>query len=184
MKKYFITDRKSAGGFRDLLAIIVDQLHLGVDLIQIREKDLQARALFEFTLAVLEVRNRELGKKREATKILVNSRSDVARAAGADGVHLPAAAPPDFLPGLLVGRSCHTLDEVRGAQRADFITFGPIFESPGKGAPVGLSNLIKAAGLHKSVYALGGVNWDNAEDCVSHGASGVAGIRLFQNPEL
>ncbi len=183
MKRYYITDRKSAGGFRDLLLIIIDQLHIGVDLIQIREKDLHARALFDFTLAVLEVRNRELKKNRGATKILVNSRSDVARAAGADGVHLPVAAPQEVLPDLLVGRSCHTLEEVKAA-RADFVTLSPIFESPGKGTPLGLPALRQAAAFGKPIYALGGVNWDNAADCIEQGATGVAGIRLFQNPEL
>lgn len=183
MKRYYITDSKSAGGFRELLAIIIDQLHLGLDLIQIREKDLPARALFDFTLAVLEVRNRELKGNRNATKILVNSRSDIARAAGADGVHLPASAPDAVLPGLLVGRSCHTLDEVSSA-RADFVTFGPVFSSPGKGAPVGLAALRRAAAIGKPVYALGGLDWDNAEKCIENGAIGVAGIRMFQNPEL
>lgn len=182
MKTYYITDRKSAGGFRNLLAIIIDQLHLGVDLIQIREKDLQARALFEFTLAVLEVRGRELKHKRQPTKILVNSRSDVALAAGADGVHLPATAPGQVLPGLLVGRSCHTLEEVEAAS-ADFITFGPVFESPGKGPALGLTVLRRAAATGKQIYALGGVNWDNAADCERSGAVGIAGIRLFQDPE-
>lgn len=183
MKRYYITDRKSAGGFRNLLAIIIDQLHLGVDLIQIREKDLAARALFDFTLAVLEVHNRELKTKRSATKILVNGRSDIAWAAGADGVHLPASAPEAVLPGLLVGRSCHSLDEVRKAQ-ADFVTFGPIFSSPGKGPPLGVASLREAANLGKPVYALGGVNWDNGDECIRQGAIGVAGIRLFQDPEL
>lgn len=183
MKRYYITDQKSAGGFRDVLAIIIDQLHLGLDMIQIREKDLPARALFDFTLAVIEVRNRELKKNRSATRIFVNTRGDVALAAGADGVQLPASAPNAVLPGLLVGRSCHTLEEVQAA-RADFVTFGPVFNSPGKGAPVGLSALQQAAAFGKPVYALGGVNWDNAEQCVENGAVGVAGIRLFQDPEL
>lgn len=184
MKRYYITDRKSAGGFRDLLGIIIDQLHIGVDLIQIREKDLRARELFEFTLAVLEVRDRELKNKREATKILVNSRSDIAWAAKADGVHLPAASPKQVLDGLTVGRSCHTLDEVKAATDADFVTFGPIFDTPGKGPALGLPTLREAAALGKPVYALGGVNWENADDCMRNGATGIAGIRLFQNPEL
>lgn len=183
MKRYYITDRKSAGGFRDLLGIIIDQMHLGLDLLQIREKDLPARALFDFTLAVIEVRNRELKGNRNATKILVNTRSDVARAAGADGVHLPASVPQAALPGLLVGRSCHTLDEVKAA-RADFVTFGPVFASPGKGTPVGLTALRQAAALGKPLYALGGVDWENAQECVANGAIGVAGIRMFQDPEL
>jgi thiamine-phosphate pyrophosphorylase len=182
MKRYYITDRKPVGGFRALLEIIRDQMHLGVDLIQIREKDLSARELFEFTLAVLEVRNHEL-RKRPAPKILVNSRSDIAVVTGADGVHLPADAPEQLLPGLLVGRSCHTIDEIKKV-RADFVTFGPVYESPGKGPAVGLRALEQACKLGKQVYALGGVNWDNADECVHAGAAGIAGIRLFQEPEL
>jgi thiamine-phosphate pyrophosphorylase len=176
VKRYYVTDRKMAGGFRELLEIIADQVADGVDMIQIREKDLTARQLFEFTLAVLEVR----GKR--ATKILINTRADVALAAGADGVHLPAAAPRETPPGLLVGRSCHTVEEIREAG-ADFVTFGPVFASPGKGEPVGLEALAQACHSGVPVYALGGVNWDNAEACLRAGAVGIAGIRLFQAPD-
>jgi thiamine-phosphate pyrophosphorylase len=182
MKRYYITDRKAVGGFRPLLEIIRDQMHLGVDFIQIREKDLTARELFEFTLAVLEVRDHEM-RKHQPPKILVNSRADVALATGADGVHLPAAAPRERFPKLMVARSCHTLEEVRQAS-ADFVTFGPVFASPGKGAPVGLEALRAACQLGKRVFALGGVNWDNAAECMHVGAEGIAGIRLFQDPEM
>ena len=182
MKRYYITDRKAVGGFRPLLEVIRDQMHLGVDFIQIREKDLTARELFEFTLAVIEARDNE-SHKRLPVKILVNSRADIALATGADGVHLPADAPRETLPGLLVFRSCHTLEEIR-ASNADFVTFGPVFETPGKSAPVGLDALKAACQLGRSVYALGGVNWDNAVDCMRAGAEGIAGIRLFQDPGL
>jgi thiamine-phosphate pyrophosphorylase len=182
MKRYYITDRKAVGGFKPLLDVICDQLRLGVDVIQIREKDVGARTLFEFTLAVMEARQADLHAHAN-TKILVNSRADVALAAGADGVHLPAKAPLQVLPGLLVARSCHTLDEVREAA-ADFVTFGPVFASPGKGIPVGLEALRTACSLRKTVYALGGVDWDNAASCMDAGATGIAGIRLFQEPEL
>lgn len=182
MKRYYITDRKAAGGFRELLEIIRDQLNLGVDYIQIREKDLAARQLFEFTLAVLEARQSETAAPLP-TRIFVNTRADVALAAGADGVHLPAAAPLQTLPGLLVARSCHSVEEVKNAQ-ADFVTFGPVFETPGKGAPLGLTGLKAACRCGKPVFALGGVNWENAEDCETAGAVGVAGIRLFQQPDL
>lgn len=182
MKRYYITDRKTLGGFRPLFEVIRDQMHLGVDLIQIREKDISARELFEFTLAVLEIRNSEMHKPLP-TKILVNARADIAVAAGADGVHLPSDAPEQTLPGLLVGRSCHTLDEIRSTT-ASFVTFGPVFETPGKGEPVGLKALEAACRLGKPVYALGGVNWDNAAECMQAGAEGIAGIRLFQDPGL
>jgi thiamine-phosphate pyrophosphorylase len=182
MKRYYITDRKAVGGFRPLLEVIRDQMHLGVNFIQIREKDLTARELFEFTLTVIEVRDNEM-RKRLPIKIFVNSRADLALATGADGVHLPSDAPQQTLPGLLVFRSCHTLDEVRTSS-ADFVTFGPVFDTPGKGPAVGLDMLKAACQLGKPVFALGGVNWDNAVDCISGGAEGIAGIRLFQDPGL
>ena len=165
-----------------MLEIVRDQMHLGVDFIQIREKDLTARELFEFTLAVLEVRDNEM-RKRLPIKILLNSRADIALATGADGVHLPSEAPQQTLPGLLVFRSCHTLEEIKAA-KADFVTFGPVFETPGKSAPVGIEKLRAACRLGKPVYALGGVNWENAADCMHAGAEGIAGIRMFQDPAL
>ncbi|MBV8071957.1 MAG: thiamine phosphate synthase [Acidobacteriaceae bacterium] len=182
MKRYYITDRSAVGGFRALLEIIRDQMHLGVDYIQIREKDLSARDLFEFALAVLEVRNNEF-RKTMKSKILLNTRADVALATRADGVHLPSSAPRQTLPGLLVARSCHTLQEVRDAS-ADFVTFGPVFHSPGKPQPVGLEGLRSACSHGMPVFALGGITWENAAACIQAGAAGIAGIRLFQNPEL
>ncbi|MGC2658893.1 MAG: thiamine phosphate synthase [Bryobacteraceae bacterium] len=181
MKRYYITDRKAAGGFRQLLDIIRDQMFLGVDMIQIREKDLTARQLFEFTLAVLEVRDGER-RKVAPPKILINERGDVAAAAKADGVHLPANAAQQVLPGLLVGRSCHSLEEIQKST-ADFVTFGPVFATPGKGEPVGIEALRRACALGKPVFALGGVNWENADDCMQAGCEGIAGIRMFQSPD-
>ena len=182
MKRYYITDRKAVGGFRPLLEVIRDQMHLGVDYIQIREKDLSARELFEFTLAVLEVREIETAKPLPV-KILVNTRADVAMAAGADGVHLPSAAPRESLPGLLIARSCHSFKEVQEST-ADFVTFGPVFDAPGKGPQVGLAGLKAACQFGKPVFALGGVDWENAAQCMAAGAIGIAGIRMFQEPEL
>jgi thiamine-phosphate pyrophosphorylase len=182
MKRYYITDRKAVGGFRPLLEVIRDQMHLGVEYIQIREKDLSARELFEFSLTVLEVRAKEI-HIRQPTKILLNSRADVAFAIGADGVHLPAEAPVETLPGLLVARSCHTLEEVRNA-RADFVVFGPVFQGHDNQPGIGLEQLKAACAIGKPVFALGGVDWDNAAACMSAGTEGVAGIRMFQEPTL
>lgn len=182
MKRYYITDRKAVGGFQPLLEIIRDQLHLGVDYIQIREKDLSARELFEFSLAVLEVRTNEI-HTRQPTKILLNSRADVALAIGADGVHLPSSAPRETLPGLLVARSCHTLDDVKNTT-ADFVVFGPVFEGHDHKPGIGIPELKAACLLGKPVFALGGVDWDNAAQCMASGATGIAGIRLFQEPTL
>jgi thiamine-phosphate pyrophosphorylase len=182
MKRYYITDRKSVGGFHSLLEIIRDQMHLGVDYIQIREKDVCARELFEFAAAVASLRKRELPAAGR-TKVLVNTRADVALAAGCDGVHLPSYAPRQTMPHLLVARSCHTAAEVAGAN-VDLVTFGPVFASPGKGEPVGLAALRDACRAGRPVFALGGVTWSNASQCMKAGAAGVAGIRLFQQPEL
>jgi thiamine-phosphate pyrophosphorylase len=170
--RYFITDRKLCGGLVPLLAIIQRQIAFGIEMIQIREKDLTARELFEFSCAVLHHRG------DAPTKILVNSRADIAFAAGADGVHLPANAPRETLPGLLVGRSCHTLAEVDRA-KADFVTFGPVFTSPGKGISVGLQSLRQACSSGKPVFALGGVTRENATECEQAGAAGIAAIRMF-----
>jgi thiamine-phosphate pyrophosphorylase len=170
--RYFITDRRLCGGLTPLLTVIRRQIAAGVEYIQVREKDLPARELWEFTRAVIEARG------GAASKILVNTRADIAWAAGADGVHLPSQAPRVRLPGLLVARSCHTEDDVRRAA-SDFVTFSPIFESPGKGEPVGLGELRRVCEMGVPVFALGGVTWKNAPDCMAAGAAGVAGIRLF-----
>jgi thiamine-phosphate pyrophosphorylase len=147
---------------------------LGVDYIQIREKDLPGRELFEFVAAVMVRR----GVLR--SKILVNDRADIAVAAGADGVHLPSHAPIVTLPGLIVARSCHTEEEVRVA-KADFVVFGPVFSSPRKGEPVGLEALRRSCGYQKIVFALGGVTPENEQLCMEAGAAGIAAIRLFMN---
>lgn len=157
-----------------LLELIRNQIAAGVEYVQIREKDLSARDLWAFTRAVVDARG------SADSKILVNERADIAWSAGADGVHLPSRAPRETLPGLLVARSCHTEEEVRRAT-ADFVTFSPIFESPGKGSGIGLEALRKACHAPVPVFALGGITWDNAPACIEAGAAGVAGIRLFMS---
>lgn len=158
-----------------MLEVLKSQMRLGVEYIQIREKDLSARELFEFTQAVVAAR------QTSKTKILVNTRSDIAKVTGADGVHLPASAARITMPGLLVSRSCHTLCDVRNAE-ADFVTFSPVFASPGKGTPVGIDQLREACRLGVPVFALGGITRENANQCTEAGAVGIAGIRLFLEP--
>ncbi|MGA8597243.1 MAG: thiamine phosphate synthase [Bryobacteraceae bacterium] len=172
MLRYFITDRRLCGGLAALLDIIRRHMASGIEFIQIREKDLSAREVWEFTSAVVSSR----GSSR--SKILVNDRADVAIAAGADGVHLPSRAPLETLPGLIVARSCHNEEEVRTA-KADFVTFSPIFTSPGKSEPVGLDALRSVCRYPIPVFALGGVTLQRAAACIEAGAAGVAGIRLF-----
>ena len=181
---YAITDHRRQEG--DLLEHLGQLLQAGPDLLQIREKDLPARELFQLTEAVLQLPN-----PRE-TRILVNSRVDVALAAGAQGVQLPASAvsPSDIRSvtpqGFFIGASCHSADEVRQAEAegADFTVFGPVFETASKwqyGPPQGLEALGEACRLVKiPVLALGGVQFENASQCLGRGAAGIAGISLFQ----
>jgi len=125
-------------------------------------------------------------------RILVNSRVDVAMAAGTSGVHLPAGSIPPrdwraITPvGFLIGVSCHTLEEVLSAERegADYVFFGPVFAPLSKSSdlkPRGLEVLGRVCGSVKiPVLALGGITWENAPACNTAGAAGVAGITLFQ----
>src|SRR5262249_51848078 len=126
-------------------------------------------------------------------KILVNTRVDVALAAGAAGAHLPAGSPAPRTwrtlapPGFWIGVSCHTVEEVRAAEAAgaDYALFGPVFAPRSKGsdlAPRGLDRLSEAArAVSIPVLALGGVAAENAPSCAAAGAAGIAAISLFQN---
>jgi thiamine-phosphate pyrophosphorylase len=153
----------------------------GVGVVQIREKDLEDGALYRLTRLARETLPPD-------TKVIVNGRLDVALAAGADGVHLPADGLPTaplrarFGPQVLIGRSTHSLAEVERArdERVDYVTFGPVYATPGKGPPVGPKELARAARLGVPVYAVGGVTLERFGELALSGASGVAAIRLFQ----
>ena len=163
----------------------------GAAWIQIREKDLDARSLVDLArFAVSETRE-------TAASVLINDRLDVALAAHAAGVHLGekslplevvsgwrrSAGRPDFL----IGVSCHSLESARDAERggANYIFFGPVFETPSKaafGAPQGIGRLREVcASLAIPVLAIGGVNLENVRECIAAGAAGIAAIRLFQD---
>jgi len=171
VKRYCITDS---------LDVATRAARDGVDMIQIRAKELSARRLSELVRAAMAL---------QGTRILVNTRTDVALACGAHGVHLPAgsmspAAIREIAPrGFLIGVSCHTIAELQAAQRegADFAVFGPIFPGITKsGSPIGLEALRQAAAtVHLPIYALGGVTKENAALCMQAGAAGIAGISLF-----
>src|SRR5262249_10133315 len=176
MIRYYVTDRRHA----DVLACAARVVREGVDMIQVREKDLPAAELFEL---VCKVRDLAGGSR---TRVLVNDRLDIALAAGIDGVHLPAnGLPAERVRPLikLLGVSTHTLKEAIAAEQsgADFIVFGPIFDSPGKSA-VGLEPLRKVACSVKiPVLAIGGITAANTNEVLNAGAAGIAGIRLFQS---
>ena len=181
---YAITDRRRQQS--DLLEHLSRLLRAGLDLLQIRAKDLPARQLFQLTEAILKLPN------PSGTRILVNGRVDVALAAGAHGVHLPAGAvSPSSVrsvtpKGFFIGASCHSGDEVLQAEAegADFTVFGPVFETASKwqyGPAQGLEALGEACRRAKiPVLALGGVQLENASQCLGRGAAGIAGISLFQ----
>lgn len=182
MIRYYITDRRQC----DVVASIERNLARGVDWIQIREKDMSDREL-----AVL-VRRAVALAQPYSTRILVNSRVDVALACGAHGVHLTSdsPAPSAYWPivprGFLIGVSCHDIAETRRAQQegADFAVYGPVFTPLSKAShlpPAGLTGLADTCrAVAMPVLALGGVTWENAPACMSAGAAGVAGITLFQ----
>ena len=156
-------------------------VEMGADRIQIRAKELPARALLHEVEAALSL----------GVEILVNGRLDVALVCGAAGVHLPshsiapsrlrAITPAEFL----IGVSCHTPEELVEAEDegADFAVFGPVFPTPAKplATALGLEALRQATSrVRMPVYALGGVTRENAALCIQAGAAGVAGIRLFR----
>jgi thiamine-phosphate pyrophosphorylase len=180
--RYYITDRRAQGWSKaELLDCIARNVRSGIDYIQIRERDLNARELFELTGEAIQ------RAEGSPARILVNDRADIALAAGAHGVHLRSnSISPDRLRDILprpylISVSCHSMQEVQEARGADFLVFGPVFASPGKGPAQGLAALAQAvAASQVPVLALGGVDEQNASACIEVGARGIAGIRLFQ----
>ena len=178
-----ISDRASLGegGIAGWLRVLGEHLAGGLGAVQLREKDLDDRTLYDLARLARAA-------LPAAVPLLVNGRLDLALAAGAEGVHLPADGVPAaalrarFGPGVLIGRSTHTLAEVERARDggADYVTFGPVYETPGKGPPVGTAGLARAAAAGIPVYALGGVTLERFGELAAAGAAGVAAIRLFQ----
>jgi thiamine-phosphate pyrophosphorylase len=201
LQLYYITDRRQfAGGAQEqeerLLAKIAECVAAGVEYIQLREKDLEARELENLAhkaMAAIE------GSR---TKLLINARTDVALACGAHGVHLPAnAIAPSEVRSIFVragrsepviGVSAHSNSEVASAEShgASFAVFGPVFEKKGSANREGLEQLreichrTEAAQPPMPTWALGGITLENAGLCAAVGAAGIAAIRLFQQNDV
>jgi thiamine-phosphate pyrophosphorylase len=202
---YYITDRAQFPGDenarrRALLDQIAEATRCGIDLIQLREKDLATRELEALGDAALRmVRSQGTGSTKMKTCLLINSRTDVALACGADGVQLRSddISPSDVQniwlqaghsSRALVSVSCHSAVEVARAASggADFAVFAPVFEKMGtpQASPAGLGGLREACQQKIPVLALGGITLENAQACLNVGAAGVAAIRLFQENDI
>jgi len=193
----YITDRKSlASG--DVVPRILAAIGAGVDLIQIREKDLGTRDLLRLAEAAVQgARDPDscvpapIGPR---TRVVLNDRLDVALAAGVGGVHLGGPSMPagavraawsaseDFW----IGVSCHSPDDAATAEAggADYALLGPIFETASKlsyGPALGIGVLEQAARRTRiPVLALGGITLQRIRPCLEAGAAGIAGISIFQ----
>jgi thiamine-phosphate pyrophosphorylase len=205
---YYITDRTAFPGDepsrrRRLLDKISEAASAGIDCIQLREKDLSTRDLESLAGEAMQI----IARERLPTALLINSRTDVALAAKAAGIHLRST---DVTPqevravwekcgagtlarelsprSLMISVSCHSPAEVAqaAANQATLSVFAPVFEkqhSP-HATPAGLDKLREACRAPIRVLALGGVTPQNAHSCLEAGAAGVAAIRLFQENDI
>ncbi|HZR57229.1 MAG TPA: thiamine phosphate synthase [Terriglobales bacterium] len=211
---YYITDRIQFPGSEterreSVLRKVAEATRCGVDFIQLREKDLPVRDLeklaFETVRVIRENSPLISNSRARQTKLLINSRTDVAISCGADGVHLQSTdvRPRDVLevwtkathdegldipqqPSVIV--SCHTLSDVVRTEEngANFAVLGPVLEkkSAPEILPTGLNLLREACERKIPVLALGGINLANAHLCIEAGAAGIAAIRLFQENNI
>ena len=191
MIRCLVTDRRRLAGsgasfdhaHRVLLVQLGNAVNSGVDIIQVRERDLEAGDLAALVAAVVSL------VRGTTTRVVVNDRLDVALACGADGVHLrgdsiPTAEARRVVPGgFVIGRSVHTVDEASAAEGCDYVIAGTVFQSRSKApnAPVlgidGLRSIVAAS--RAPVLAIGGVTADRFGAIAAAGAAGVAGIGLF-----
>jgi thiamine-phosphate pyrophosphorylase len=201
----YITDRSQFPGDENarrhaLLTKITEAVRCGVNLVQLREKDLPTRELEALTCAVLRIIQPLRSESREpTTRLLINSRSDVAIACGADGVHLrsedvsPSEVRKTWTQAkhparALISISCHSMADVARAsvEGADYAVFAPVFEKKDshRPSPAGVEGLREACRQKIPVLALGGITLSNARACIDAGAAGVAAIRLFQENDI
>jgi len=184
------TPQTTPDGFTNILRLVRAAVDAEVPVFQIREKSLHARVLFDLVVRAAEITR---GSK---TRLLVNDRSDIARAAGADGVHLTTQSlPAEVVRNIcgaefLIGVSTHSLAEAQAARAAcaDFVVFGPVFDTESKrtyGEPQGLSRLAEVTRElgEFPVVAIGGITVENVRECFDAGASGVAAISMLNDAE-
>jgi thiamine-phosphate pyrophosphorylase len=213
---YYITDRTQFPGDnaqrrRRLLEKIAEAACCGVDYIQLREKDLPTRELESLAREAVQIIAENARPKPDprlpSTRLLINSRTDVALSVGADGVHLRSDdVPPsevrkiwtqcgagtparEISPSVpLIFVSCRSASETSrtAGENPDFAVVAPVFEkreSPST-SPLGLEGLRQACRYKIPVFALGGITPQNAFACMDAGAAGIAAIRLFQENEI
>lgn len=176
---YLITDRNQTGG-RPLIDVVKEALDGGVKAVQLREKDLPIRELLRLAEEMRKI------TKEAGAMLFINGRIDAAMAVEADGIHLGQTdLPVDVVRKIvgnrfMIGVSTHNLNEAKEAEAggADFITFGPVYETPLKlkyGRPVGAEALKRVkSGISIPVYAIGGIKSGNIEQVLGTGADGVA----------
>jgi len=175
-----VTDRRR----RPPIAQAAEAVDAGVDLIQVRERDLDTSALASLVLRVVEA------ARGSPTRVVVNDRVDVALACGAHGVHLRADSIPASRvrtivpPGFVIGRSVHGRDEALAVARdADYLIAGTVFPTTSKPGridllgPHGLGSIASAVRL--PVLAIGGITVERAAVVAAAGAAGVAAVGLF-----
>lgn len=175
---YLVTDRRATAG-RDLSRLIEEALEGGVKAVQLREKDLEGRELFELAARLKRLCD------RYAAELFINDRVDVAMATGSH-VHLPAnSLPAEIVRGLVgtkvkIGVSTHRLGEAEAAARsgADFVLFGPVYTTPSKvqyGAPQGVAALRQiAARVPLPVFAIGGIGLEQIPELRACGVERIA----------
>ncbi|WP_294347467.1 thiamine phosphate synthase [Prosthecochloris sp.] len=153
-------------------------------IVQLREKHLDARTLYELTLYLQSLMH------DSDSLLFLNERLDITLAAGADGTHFPEKSCPiekirTVAPGMLLGKSTHSLQSALSAEEegADYLIFGPIFDTPLKrryGSPMGLEKLEKVSrNVSIPVFAIGGITPENTRQCMDHGAYGIAALSIF-----
>lgn len=178
-----VTDRRRA----DVVEQARRAVAAGIDLFQIRERDLDAAALASLVDAVLRIAS---GSR---TRVIVNDRADVAIACGADGVHLrgdsiSVSDARRLGPSLLIGRSVHSVADARAAAGADYLIAGTVFPTaskPDAAAWLGIDGLRAIVAASPSpVLAIGGVTVDRFREIASSGARGAAAIALFSHGSL